>query len=187
MADWRNVLTPKHLTIGGDDAPAAVATTKPIMAVCIRGQLHRVEVEPGPDGLASFKRQVAALLGYDEPDAVSFNVVFECKSPNSDEKVHLQGFEAFEAATHCATVSAARRLINKNKRSCADDAAAANAAAANNESLSTASSSLTMASSSSSSSSSSFTQDGLCPCPECSRAQPTTLLRWISSCVGRRL
>uniref|UniRef100_A0A383VB01 RING-CH-type domain-containing protein n=1 Tax=Tetradesmus obliquus TaxID=3088 RepID=A0A383VB01_TETOB len=113
--DWKDSLTPKELK-----------PSTPIMAVSVRGRVHKLRVRPGPDGKEDFKRQVRALLGYD--DSMEFDVIFECKTPHSGEKVQLHGFSAFDAATHCAAVSAAKRLKNKAHRTSSAAAAAAAAA-----------------------------------------------------------
>ncbi|KAI8466096.1 MAG: hypothetical protein J3K34DRAFT_472897 [Monoraphidium minutum] len=97
--DWREQLA----------AGAGLAPATPVMAVSVGGCVHKLRVRPGPEGKA-----VRQLLGYDE--AAEFDVVFECKVPNSGEKVHLSGFQAFDAATHCALVSAARRLARRREQ-----------------------------------------------------------------------
>jgi hypothetical protein len=56
------------------------------MAVSVRGRVHKLRVRPGPDGKEDFKRQVRALLGYD--DSMEFDVIFECKTPHSGEQDH---------------------------------------------------------------------------------------------------
>eukprot|EP00775_Hariotina_reticulata_P005703 gene5703-5942_t len=108
--DWKDALTPIELR-----------PTTPIMAVSVRGRVHKLRVKPGPEGKEDFKRQVRQLLGYD--DSMEFDVIFECKTPHSGEKVQLHGFSAFDAATHCAAVSAAKRLRNKQSRQVAFQAA----------------------------------------------------------------
>lgn len=57
------------------------------MAVSVRGRVHKLRVRPGPDGKEDFKRQVRALLGYD--DSMEFDVIFECKTPHSGEQHRL--------------------------------------------------------------------------------------------------
>jgi hypothetical protein len=70
--DWKDSLTPKELK-----------PSTPIMAVSVRGCVHKLRVRPGPDGEEDFKRKVRALLGYD--DSMEFDVIFECKTPHSGE------------------------------------------------------------------------------------------------------
>eukprot|EP00882_Tetradesmus_deserticola_P013550 GHRQ01014386.1.p1 GENE.GHRQ01014386.1~~GHRQ01014386.1.p1 ORF type:complete len:199 (+),score=21.36 GHRQ01014386.1:67-663(+) len=70
--DWKDSLTPKELK-----------PSTPIMAVSVRGRVHKLRVRPGPDGKEDFKRQVRVLLGYD--DSMEFDVIFECKTPHSGE------------------------------------------------------------------------------------------------------
>ncbi|KAF8072342.1 hypothetical protein HT031_000001 [Scenedesmus sp. PABB004] len=101
--DWKRALTPE-----------ALQPTTPVMAVSVRGRVHKLRVKPGPEGKEEFKRQVRALLGYD--DTMDFDVIFECKTPHSGEKVQLHGFSAFDAATHCAAVSAARRKAPRQQQ-----------------------------------------------------------------------
>lgn len=52
-----------------------------IMAVSVRGRVHKLRVRPGPDGKEDFKRQVRQLLGYS--DDMEFDVIFECKTPHN--------------------------------------------------------------------------------------------------------
>lgn len=72
--DWKDSLTPSDLK-----------PSTPIMAVSVRGKVHKLRVKPGPEGKEDFKRQVRQLLGYD--DTMEFDVIFECKTPHSGECV----------------------------------------------------------------------------------------------------
>mmetsp|Transcript_7348 Transcript_7348/g.14479 ORF Transcript_7348/g.14479 Transcript_7348/m.14479 type:complete len:90 (+) Transcript_7348:244-513(+) len=79
------------------------------MAVVYNGTVHKIPVRLGPEGVAEFKARVKALFGFSED--VDFDVTFECKSPTSEEKLLLKGLDCYEAATHCAAVSAAKRAL----------------------------------------------------------------------------
>jgi len=85
------------------------------MAVVYGEVVHKIPVRPGPEGIAEFKAKVKSLFGF--PPDLDFEVTFECKDPASEEKVLLKGLKCFEAATHCAAVSAAKRARGEGSSS----------------------------------------------------------------------
>jgi hypothetical protein len=80
--DWRETLAPAA-------RPAA-----PVMAIYFEGQVHRVQVHPGPDGKARFEQQIRELLQLEDDE--DFDVEFECRVPQSCEwaLVGLRGDES---------------------------------------------------------------------------------------------
>jgi hypothetical protein len=74
-----------------------------------RGKTYKLQVQPGPEGLASFKKQVQNLLGFDLTS--DFEVTFECRV--NGQKTKLSGLHSYHAATHCAAISAAQREARK--------------------------------------------------------------------------
>ncbi|KAG1658796.1 hypothetical protein FOA52_011738 [Chlamydomonas sp. UWO 241] len=110
LPDWKRALV----------APAPVesaAAPEPIMVVTLGDVVHRLQVKPGPDGMREFQATIRSL--FQIPEDVEFEVSFRCKAPTAiyDEKrgaaldtIQLDGIDSYEAATHCASLMAARRL-----------------------------------------------------------------------------
>ncbi|KAI8471650.1 MAG: hypothetical protein J3K34DRAFT_227780 [Monoraphidium minutum] len=107
LADWKANLTPKDL------APE-VSKVQPIMVVYFEGQIHRIPVKQGPDGLQEFQSTIRDLFRL--PEDVDISLTFGCKEPMSGQHLKLEGVGAFDAAVHCASVAAADRQ-QKVKRS----------------------------------------------------------------------
>ena len=62
-------------------------------------------MSPGWTGLAEIKAGVQMLFGF--PHDASFDIVFECLAPEDQgQKITLNGFASFDAAQHCAAVTA---------------------------------------------------------------------------------
>ncbi|GBF95979.1 hypothetical protein Rsub_08102 [Raphidocelis subcapitata] len=123
--DWRDALGAPEPGL----EPAA-----PVMALSVRGRVHKLRVSPGPEGRRQFQSEVRRLLGRGgegggegaggEADAgPDVDVVFEIKVPATGERVQLSGFQAFDAAAHCAAISAARRAARRRQRAAAVAAA----------------------------------------------------------------
>jgi hypothetical protein len=55
--DWRDALGP------GEDLAPLMRGAAPVMAVNVRGRVHKLRVQPGPDGKARFHRQVQGRAG----------------------------------------------------------------------------------------------------------------------------
>eukprot|EP00884_Botryococcus_braunii_P010561 jgi/Botrbrau1/19506/Bobra.0035s0007.1 len=112
LPDWKQVLTPKC----GADAPA-------VMNVNFDGKVFGFEVKPGLDGYREFTNAIrrAFSLAADS----ELNITFTCDEPSAGWQaasntsplpsftgtslLTLQGPGAYDAAVHCASVSAARR------------------------------------------------------------------------------
>ncbi|GBF99335.1 hypothetical protein Rsub_11747 [Raphidocelis subcapitata] len=119
LADWKANLTPKDL------APE-VSKVQPIMVVYFEGQIHRIPVKQGPDGLDEFQSQIRELFRL--PEDVDISLTFGCKEPMSGQHLKLEGIGAFDAAVHCASVAAADRQQKIKRSQSASDVAAAAAA-----------------------------------------------------------
>ena len=101
MPDWKAALTPTC----GANAPA-------VMNVNFDGRTYSFEVKPGPDGYTMFTE--AIRRAFNLPDDSELNITFTCDEPTVPEAgslLTLQGPGAYDAAVHCASVSAARRLV----------------------------------------------------------------------------
>jgi hypothetical protein len=84
------------------------------MNVNFDGKTYSFEVEPGPDGYRKFTE--AIRLAFELPDDSELNITFTCDEPTLPEVgslLTLQGPGAYDAAVHCASLSAARRLSNQ--------------------------------------------------------------------------
>ncbi|PSC70780.1 zygote specific ZYS1 isoform A [Micractinium conductrix] len=111
LPDWKATLTPQC----GANAPA-------VMNVNFDGRTYSFEVKPGPDGYRQFTESIRRAFNL--PDDSELNITFTCDEPSTggpllqgsgvpDDNgslLTLQGSGAYDAAVHCASVSAARRL-----------------------------------------------------------------------------
>jgi hypothetical protein len=81
------------------------------MNVNFDGRTYSFEVKPGPDGYRLFTE--AIRRAFNLPDDSELNITFTCDEPTVPEAgslLTLQGPGAYDAAVHCASVSAARRM-----------------------------------------------------------------------------
>ncbi|KAG2441390.1 hypothetical protein HYH02_009979 [Chlamydomonas schloesseri] len=109
LPDWKHALTPPC----GSQAPA-------VMNVNFGGRTYSFEVQPGPEGYRRFTAAIRAAFSL--PEDSELNITFTCDEPNSEpvsstaagSLLTLQGAGAYDAAVHCASVSAARRLSTGN-------------------------------------------------------------------------
>ncbi|GAB4819363.1 hypothetical protein N2152v2_006409 [Parachlorella kessleri] len=114
LPDWKGTLTPQC----GANAPA-------VMNVNFDGRTYSFEVKPGPEGYRQFTE--AIRRAFNLPDDSELNITFTCDEPtagapeeqppptwapasNAGSLLTLQGAGAYDAAVHCASVSAARRM-----------------------------------------------------------------------------
>jgi hypothetical protein len=84
------------------------------MNVNFDGKTYSFEVEPGPDGYRKFTQ--AIRMAFQLPGDSELNITFTCDEPTLPEVgslLTLQGPGAYDAAVHCASLSAARRLSNQ--------------------------------------------------------------------------
>lgn len=100
LADWKASLTPENLK-------PEVQRVQPIMVVYFEGEIHRIPVKQGSDGLKEFTNRIRELFRL--PEDVDISLTFGCKEPMSGQHLKLEGIGAFDAAVHCASVAAAER------------------------------------------------------------------------------
>uniref|UniRef100_A0A061S133 RING-CH-type domain-containing protein n=1 Tax=Tetraselmis sp. GSL018 TaxID=582737 RepID=A0A061S133_9CHLO len=79
------------------------------ITVSFSGVVHKVDVKPGPDGYESFERSIRQVFGL--PEDAGFSIAFTCDEPaEPDIKFNLRGKGAYDAAVHCAQLTAARNM-----------------------------------------------------------------------------
>ena len=101
LPDWRPALTV-------DAAAERVPCERVCMAVTLNGNEHRIEVAPGERGRARFERDIRELFELHGEDDLEFT--FDCQDPcDASAAITLEGRSAFDAAFHCAAITAARR------------------------------------------------------------------------------
>eukprot|EP00192_Tetraselmis_astigmatica_P019774 CAMPEP_0117669728 /NCGR_PEP_ID=MMETSP0804-20121206/12309_1 /TAXON_ID=1074897 /ORGANISM="Tetraselmis astigmatica, Strain CCMP880" /LENGTH=208 /DNA_ID=CAMNT_0005477849 /DNA_START=645 /DNA_END=1271 /DNA_ORIENTATION=- len=93
---------------GSSNLPARVT---PVMTIVHNGIAANFHPEEGPEGLQHFKEQVMSLLGLSSNTEV--RLIFECVEPFTGSRVTFAGPGTYDAAIHCAAVSAARRKIQE--------------------------------------------------------------------------
>ena len=113
LPDWKAALTPGS----GAAAPA-------VMNVNFDGRTYSFEVKPGIDGYRAFTEAIRRAFSL--PDDSELNITFTCDEPctagspaapvapvaaTPGSLLTLQGAGAYDAAVHCASVSASRRLM----------------------------------------------------------------------------
>eukprot|EP00210_Caulerpa_lentillifera_P006476 g6188.t1 len=104
LPDWRPRLTPGCLREN-------LCKARPTMMVTFRKKICYVPVSPGPDGLEDFTRSIKQHFGL--KDDANINVSFGCREPLTGSYLKLEGHGAFDAAVHCASISAASRERQK--------------------------------------------------------------------------
>jgi hypothetical protein len=78
------------------------------MNVSFSGVTYGFEVKPGKEGYAEFTRAIQKKFGL--PVDAKLNITFTCDEPVHDcAQITLRGEASYDAAVHCATLSAARR------------------------------------------------------------------------------
>ena len=98
LPDWTTEMTPRRVK----PSPTAV------MEVVLRGRTHRVTVEPGRAGREKFEHEIREVFGLHDDDELEFT--FDCSVPTAEQpKIVLEGKNSYDAAFHCASVSAAMR------------------------------------------------------------------------------
>ncbi|KAL6763226.1 hypothetical protein V8C86DRAFT_2496893 [Haematococcus lacustris] len=102
LPDWRPILTPAH-----------IKPSTPVVSVHYNGVCYRLRVRPGADGFEHFRRQLHKITGM--PMLECMQVTFQCKSPDNAQELSLKGISAFDAAIHCASVSAAERAAHAQR------------------------------------------------------------------------
>jgi hypothetical protein len=97
LPDWR-------------DTHSSLPKSNPIMTVIHQGQTYQVQVKPGEAGKVEFDRTIREIFGLNDGDDIQ--LTFGCKVPGSSAELTLEGWEAFDAAVHCASISAGLRSGN---------------------------------------------------------------------------
>jgi hypothetical protein len=95
LPDWRAV----H---------AGLPRAPPVMSVVHAGVTHQVQVAPGADGKRAFEREIRRIFKLGAADAVT--LTFGCRIPETAADVTLEGWDSYDAAVHCASISAGQRL-----------------------------------------------------------------------------
>jgi hypothetical protein len=93
--------------------PTCGAGAPAVMNVNFEGRTYSFEVKPGPDGYRLFTESIRRAFNL--PDDSELNITFTCDEPTAPDNgslLTLQGPGAYDAAVHCASVSAARRLAS---------------------------------------------------------------------------
>ncbi|PNH02771.1 hypothetical protein TSOC_011217 [Tetrabaena socialis] len=132
LPEWKQALTPPC----GSQAPRcfAAALQQAVMNVNFGGRTYSFEVQPGPDGYRRFTSAIRSAFSL--PEDSELNITFTCDEPATGKQARarvgagsvgsegagkegrasrgslltLQGAGAYDAAVHCASVSAARRI-----------------------------------------------------------------------------
>jgi hypothetical protein len=103
LDDWKANLTPKDL------APE-VSKVQPIMVVYFEGQIHRIPVKQGPDGLQEFQTQIRELFRWERQCAGGAGLMVRvcvCVCARAHARVHVRVHtHALTHTTH--TLSGAR-------------------------------------------------------------------------------
>lgn len=94
LPDWR-------------DVHAGLPRAQPIMTVVHEGVTHQVVVEPGEEGQKKFQDDIRRIFGLEGHETIQ--LTFGCRIPDSRQEVVLEGWESYDAAVHCASLSAGQR------------------------------------------------------------------------------
>lgn len=100
LPDWRPSLTPDEISELSREA---------VMAVVLNGVEHRIRVSSGTQGRQKFEDEIRERFEIHTQDDLEFT--FECEDPTGSggERVVLEGRDAFDAAFHCAAITASQR------------------------------------------------------------------------------
>ena len=115
LSDWRSELTPSGLDLS---SPVYI-----VMAVILEGVEHTFNVEPGDEGRKKFESAVRTHFDVAQDHGLEFT--FECNVPpasapdpiqsacdvasRKSNAISLDGVDAYDAAFHCASITAALR------------------------------------------------------------------------------
>eukprot|EP00951_Prasinocladus_malaysianus_P012040 scaffold89465_cov47-Prasinocladus_malaysianus.AAC.1 len=100
LPDWKQTFRP----------PSDVNVAA-IMNVTFNGITHGFEVVPGEEGYQKFTADIHRVFNL--PAGSDLNITFTCDEPtDASSQLTLQGEGAYDAAVHCASLSAARRVAN---------------------------------------------------------------------------
>ncbi|KAL3138968.1 hypothetical protein ABBQ32_005777 [Trebouxia sp. C0010 RCD-2024] len=82
-------------------------TATPVMTVCHNNVQHLLHVKPGDAGKTAFEDSIRRIFGLGPQDIIQLE--FGCKAPGTDQDLTLKGWQSYDAAVHCAAVSAGAR------------------------------------------------------------------------------
>ncbi|MEW5307912.1 MAG: hypothetical protein WDW38_010561 [Sanguina aurantia] len=88
-------------------APLSHCNVPAVMNVNFDGRTYSFEVKPGPDGYRHFTEAIRRAFSL--PQESLLNITFTCDEPCIGSLLTLNGPGAYDAAVHCAAVSASRR------------------------------------------------------------------------------
>ena len=66
-----------------------------MIQVHYNGVCYRLRVKPGPEGFASFNRQLQRITGLQALDCMQ--ITFQCRAPESSQELNFKGITAFDA------------------------------------------------------------------------------------------
>ena len=66
-----------------------------LVQVHYNGICYRLRVKPGPEGFASFNRQLQRITGLPVLDCMQ--ITFQCRAPESSQELSFKGITAFDA------------------------------------------------------------------------------------------
>lgn len=81
------------------------------MNVNFHDHVYGFVVKPGPEGYLEFTH--AIRTAFHLPEWSELNITFTCDEPSSGSLLTLQGRGAYNAAVHCAAISATRRHLQQ--------------------------------------------------------------------------
>lgn len=94
LPDWR-------------EAHGHLPKAQPVMTVVHDNVMHQVVVEPGEYGQRKFQEDIRRIFGLQDDDAIQ--LTFGCRIPECGQEVTLEGWDSYDAAVHCASLSAGQR------------------------------------------------------------------------------
>ena len=105
---WKESLTPPNLKpavpvvsvsnwslVIADDASQISDDIGALSQVHYNGICYRLRVKPGPEGFASFNRQLQRITGLPVLDCMQ--ITFQCRAPESSQELSFKGITAFDA------------------------------------------------------------------------------------------
>ena len=93
--DWKEILTPVKPAI-------------PVGSVHFNDIVYKIKVTPGDR--QGFIKKLSIITHLSESELENVGIQFECKAPTeTQETLEFKGMSAFDAAIHCASITAAKR------------------------------------------------------------------------------
>lgn len=81
------------------------------MTIMYDGVAHKVAVEPGQRGKERFENEIRSIFGLGPNDSIqlSFGVKIPLPGGDASQETNLEGWAAYDAAVHLASISAGAR------------------------------------------------------------------------------